>query len=335
MIAGCVIALALGVLAPPPEAAPPPAPPAESPRRDEEPPLPLAVRFADRLTLLDPINPGGYLLLGEEAAALAASPEDVRLARELLVLACVIDREKTGGRLHAASAILALTEVAPLDSDRRWLTALARRVDPRITPPAWLERGGSDGFDDQRYEAATALGLVRSGDGIPARELLADPAVVRLLEQSLAGSPGGWRDVLRESRRWPCAECRNARVVKRPVGGQARVSLCGTCRGNPGPVLSDAALLAQLRAESWLLDAPGRTWAARFAADDGSPLRDPDLDELAPSFGVDASLRRWRDGRWVAEPAAITEPASPATPEPGPAERPSAQDPAGGSPAPE
>jgi hypothetical protein len=34
----------------------------------------------------------------------------------------------------------------------------------------------------------------------------------------------------------------------------------------------------------------------------GAPLRDPDLDEVAPTYGVDPARPYWREGKWVAKP---------------------------------
>jgi hypothetical protein len=266
---------------------------------------PLAVAWADRLALLRPGDPDGYFRLGEEVVARASQPADVRLARELFVLAYELDR-RTGGRsgLMGASCI-ALADIAPLRQDRRWLLAMARSTDARYTPAGVATgRHAAATLAPGAASAATALGQTRSGDGAAARQALANPDVLEVLrgyDAALAGGGrGGVERILRMAEAWPCPECRNARVIKLPGSNPARYRVCGTCEGNPGPKLSREELLTLLRVESWILDGEQKTWAAQIAADEGAPLHDPEPAELAPVLGVDASKVYWRGGGWSA-----------------------------------
>lgn len=261
--------------------------------------------WAERLALLDPSKPEAYFDLAEEVADAAKTVDDHALARRLYVLAFELDRVRTGGAPGpmGAAACVGLASIARREQDKRWLVALAVAVDPRQSQPGWvrLERESADA--DAAYAAASALGLVRSGEGTQARVLLDDAKVASVLRryERLLSEQGGTRyssTVELEAAKWPCRDCLNQRIVKRtPKAGDFK--LCPLCNGNPGPRLSDADLLAQWRLESLLLSGIHRSWSAQVATDDGEPLRDPEPEELAPTLGVDASLTRFRDGEWT------------------------------------
>lgn len=266
---------------------------------------PAAERYRSRLEALDPANPEAYFRLGEDVLADADDRESTELARHLFVLTVELDRRRSavGGPL-AASACVALASQSRLERDRRWLLAIAALLDPRQTQTRWRQSEDAQASQETAYRAATALGLVRSGDGAEARQKLDDPAVMALLRKydrlfSAAGVWGGVSNLQSELALWPCRECGNTRVVKRP-GTPPEFKLCPSCNGNPGPKLSLADYLAQLRFESWLLSGIQRSWGAQLAADLGRPLRDPDPAEIAPTYDVDAGKTVFRNGSWVA-----------------------------------
>lgn len=262
----------------------------------------LSVVWRERLEGLRTSEPEAYLLLGEEVAAAAAQPADLRLARELFVLAYELDRKDGGRHGVMGPACLALADITPVRQDRRWLQALARAADSRYALPAWKHAGAAGPSPGAALAAATALGQVRSGDGGAARRQLANPEVVDALQTyDAALTPGGkgLRRVREWSEQWPCTECRNARVVKIAGSNPARYRVCLHCEGNPGPRLSRKELTDLLRVESWLLEGEQKTWAAQVAADEGAPLRDPEPGELAPTMGVDPARCVWREGGWT------------------------------------
>ena len=45
-----------------------------------------------------------------------------------------------------------------------------------------------------------------------------------------------------------------------------------------------------------------RSWGATIVIDQGAPLRDPDPDQLASYYRVDAGKPYWRGGAWSASP---------------------------------
>lgn len=257
----------------------------------------------DRLVTLEPGSPERYLELGEEILALARTEDDSALARHLFGLAYELARLAGDQPGTQASACIALADTARFERDRRWLWSIARLVDPRYNEPDWSRTVERTVSRESAYLAATTLGLLRAGEGVRAREHLRDPSVRDVFvwySGLLTGTGPG--DVLstldREADRWPCPECRNARIVRTHEAGDVRVSRCFTCRGNPGWELGETAFLATLRFESRVLSGVQRSWGAQLAADLGEPLRDPDPSAVAPSVGVDARRSVYRDGRW-------------------------------------
>jgi len=265
------------------------------------PPAPEA--FDDKLRKLSPESPLAYFLLGEEVADASQDVAGRRLAATLFVLAFELDRaQEQGGRL-AANACTGLAAVTRDGKDRRWLLALARTLDPRYSPPEWVVAAPPMSQDSEAYRVATLLGLVRAGEGGRAKHLIARAEVKSalaaydvLLSRLGVGSVSG---IVREAERWPCPECSNDRVLKtrsRQDGFEHKV--CFHCAGNPGPQLTRADLLAQLRFESWVLQGVQRSWAAQISTDEGAPLVDPEPEGVALVFGVDAKAVYWRNGRW-------------------------------------
>ena len=268
----------------------------------------LAIPDLDaRLEALVPDDPEPFFLLGEEVADEADSPDGLRLARHLYIVAYEIEREQHRGRPLAPSICLALRRIERVEDARAWLSAIAGALDPRYAARDW-----SIPADDQpdwrtALKAAEMLGLVRAGEGLRALPLRDDPQVVALLERYGPHlGPAGLTRIDTMIRRWPCPECHNERPVRRPTDRGNQTRLCNTCLGNPGPELSPAELRAHLLLESRLLKGARRSWAAQTALDDAAPLLDPDPDALAPQLAVrydlDPSLRYWRGGRWVAAP---------------------------------
>ena len=314
--------------------APPAPPPASAPLvqpQDDEPPSPLLDRFRTRLQSLSPANPEGYYLLGEEVADQANDPGARRLAEQLYVLAFDLSAarpDRPGRAALQASACVALADHVRIDHDRRWLVALARTLDPRRVPPEWLARQAPATTDSAAYQVATVIGLVRSGDGGQARQLLQRPEVRAAFDaydrmMVNIGIQGGANGIIREADRWPCPECQNERIVRK--GNPPEAKACSHCQGDPGPALTGAEFIAQLRFESLILQGSQRSWAAQVAADSGAPLMDPDSGGLAAAFDVDPTLVLWRDGRWVADPNAPPRPKPP--PAPAPATKPPANGP--------
>lgn len=295
-------------------------------------PSPLESRFHDPLTALTPDNALAYLKLGEEVSDAAQTREDADLATRLYVLAAMLDIDR-GGHV-ASSACFALADMTTSDRDRRWLASTARLLSPQAVPPAWTRRPETPADDSASVQLATFLGLVRSGDGVQARQLLDKPGVERLLDSYdrllvRLGVTNGAGGLEREVNRWPCPDCANERIQRRgPAVNEPR--LCVNCAGTPGPKLSNAELIGHLRFESWLLDGAQRSWAAQVAADSGAPLIEASPDGIPQLFNIDPALVYWRGGRWLETPDGVpavkpsAPPKAPARPElpeqtPGPA----------------
>lgn len=274
-------------------------------------------QFAARLSALSADQPEAYFLLAEDIADGAeADPARRRVATRLFVLAYEVARMKPEGREIAASACLGLASVTGTPRDKQFLTSLARTLDPRQSPPGWVEVPEITTSDSGAYRLAVLLGDVRAGEGLRARRLLEDPDVGSLLERydtllSRSGWDLGEYTVRREAGRWPCPECRNERVVRRATQGVVEYQICPVCSGHLGPQITSSQLLAQLRFEAWLLQGSQRSWASQMGMDGGLPLVEPDPNRVGLQFGIDSSLILWRNGSWVADPNAPKPPPTP------------------------
>lgn len=275
----------------------------EQPERTSPPPLAIPDLEA-RLESLSPEDALPYFLLAEEVASESTDPSHDRLARQLFAVAYELDRVRAGSL--RASICLGLASLERIEETRRWLLATAGAIDPRYAATDWSIAVAAVGQDDTAYKLATALGLVRAGEGRRALELLDDPAVRALLHQFRAAIPGGPVALVTHARNWPCPECRNERVSTRMVQGSPQRLLCNTCRGNPGPAMTEGELVSHLRFEAQLLSGIQRSWSAQIVTDLGQPLLDPDPHTLAQTlmdrYGVRYDRPYYRNGQWVQRP---------------------------------
>lgn len=293
-------------------------------------PMGLDARVHDlnrRLESLTPSQPRGYFELGEEVAAEAATESDRRLARDLYILALELSRPAapSGDGKSASSAppttppaappppdlvlarsvCLALAAMESADEQRRWLIALADSTGADLAAEPAQIRSTTTSRDPAAFDLASALGLIRIGEGRRAQAILSKPGVAALLERVdklLSSNFGGGADqVRRNAEAWPsCPRCLNRRYVKEVTsGGGSSTVVCPHCLGTPGARLRDADLLAQIRTESVLLSGQARSWAAQIVSDGGGPLRELDIDELARVFSVDPARPLWRNGQWM------------------------------------
>lgn len=260
-----------------------------------------------RLAALRPDNPLAYFELAEEIADTAEDEPRAILARTLYVLAFELDRQKAGGGASslAPACALGIARIERLERDKRWLTAIAGAVDKRYALPDWNVGASPSISDETAYKAATVLGLARAGEGREARRILDQPGVSDVLKRyeraiGNTGQTGALSRLAKYMQQWPCSECGNARVVSKPGEKGPELRLCPTCRGNPGPKLDEEEYISQLRFEAALLNGIQRSWAAQVVVDQAAPLRDPDLNEVAPTFGVDPGKPYWDSGKWVA-----------------------------------
>jgi hypothetical protein len=274
-------------------------------------------RLRERLSELDASDAMAYIELAEEVTSETGSPEDRDLARQLYAVAYDLERQTRARPEVMAGACLGLASLEVSDEGSGWLYAVAGLVDPRAT------RGEGAGVTTLAVSpqvavaAANALGLARSGEGRRAARIYEDPAVRQVFERygRLLGGTGGLTGLSRFERAlrdWPDLECGGARVITRRGEDGVETHLCPTCRGNPGPPMSEQEFLAQLRFESRLLRGIHQSWGAQIAADGGAPLLDPDPDRvpelLAARYGVNTAHRLWREGVWVEAPSVEPEP---------------------------
>lgn len=270
--------------------------------RTPPPASPVIVEFKERLAALTPADPQGYFLLAEEVADGADDQDRAALAQTLYALAFELYRA-AGDNQRAASCAIGLASTERLERSRRWLQAVAGALDRRYALPDWAVAATGSITDETALKAATVLGLARAGEGRDARKLYEQPGVADLMKRyeramGSTGETGALTRLQKYMDAWPCKECGNQRVVGRPGEHGPEIRLCPTCRGNPGPRLSQEEYLAQLRFEAALLSGIQRSWAAQLTVDQGAPLRDPDPAEVGATYGVDASRAVFRNGKW-------------------------------------
>lgn len=266
------------------------------------------VGFTTRLQNLRPDKAENYLFLAEELASESHVRESRDLSRALYVLAFEIDRKQpsSNGRI-ARSACSGLAALTRNEAEQRRLLAIGQIVAGQASRVRGerpvLVKPMIPPSDETALNLVTAIGLARAGEGRRAEQYLGREGVRSLLE-STEGLFGGFdrqgasANIERWINDWPaCPTCKNKRIVSR---SGAEPQLCKHCEGNPGPRLSDAELLMQVRGESLLLRGVHRSWSAQLVADGGEPLRDPLPEDLALQYGVDANATIWRDGRWIA-----------------------------------
>jgi hypothetical protein len=282
------------------------APLADGAGESQPQPTPIPARtpdeFKDRLAALNPAEPSGYFLLAEEVADGANDQERAALAQTLYALAFELYRA-AGDNQRAASCAIGLASTERLERSRRWLQAVAGALDRRYALPDWAVAATGSISDETALKAATVLGLARAGEGRDARKLFDQPGVADLMRryERAMGSTGETGSLSRLEKymdAWPCKECGNQRVVGRPGEKGPELRLCPTCKGNPGPRLTQEEYIAQLRFEAALLNGIQRSWAAQITVDEAAPLRDPDPAEVAATYGVDASHAFFRAGKW-------------------------------------
>lgn len=276
---------------------------------DSTPESSLAPRVRDltsRLEALSPTNPRAYLELGEEVAAEAGSLGERLVAQHLIVLAFELERERgdDADRTLLASCCLALTRVADSDGDRRWLRAVAELVagSGRSARPADANAPvDPPPSESSALDAANVFAFIRTGRGSRAEKLLQRAGVQHTLQSyerllSPGLMTGGFEEVRTLARDYAtCPTCHLRRYIKDGSG----IRLCPQCAGRPGPKLSDAQLVLQLRTEAAILNGVQRSWAASTMVDAGAPVRDADPAELAATFSVDPAFAIYRNGKWV------------------------------------
>ena len=242
---------------------------------------PVAAPIRDRLESIDAGSPRAVFELAEDATLLSSVTGDRAwrdAARRLFLRAYALGEHADEPDPFAASVCLALADLSSRVDEQRWLRALARSLDPAI-PASVVGPGvvGPDADAEARLALAQTLEFVRLGDNRDAARRLATPGAEALLDRygpMIEGGAAGLRTLIASQP--ACRQCRNERVVPDPSDPGGPPRLCPTCGGEPGPKLSDAALIAHLRLERVLVSADPAAWSAALAVTAGAPVRDVD-----------------------------------------------------------
>lgn len=224
------------------------------------------------LVSLDPDHPRGYLLLAEDILSRGHGGDDDRLAAQLFALSGALD--PTGLGRSAALAVAAAEDPATPEGARRRgaAEALARvragqSAVVRARPAA-----------DAVLGAAEAAADIRAGRMNDARNRLKDDSTGSAFDAIAAGAKGG--------------------------AARLRMDMDGGRDGSRPPV--DAADVESiLLATAAALDGDDSRWSLAVVRTKRAPLVWVDEEGLAQMLGVTREKPLWRDGQWVAVPAAL------------------------------
>ncbi|MEO0511362.1 MAG: hypothetical protein AAF108_00480 [Planctomycetota bacterium] len=273
-----------------------------------------------KLSGLDGTDAAEYFALAE--ALHRSVPKDSNAAERavrLYVLAYEIARERSrGGPGRAAegfsipaSACLAIADLEPSEQRRRWLRALAERLDGRYARPPWNEPVDAPEERRARLRLAEAVGHVLAGRSRTALNRLDEPAVALAAARFAAAldsssTPASYERLLQLAEEFRSPPCNGNRFEQTGRGNLRNTQLCPETRGDPGPSITLGERVDYLRFESLVLDATPRSWVGELATGVPPPLLDPDPDELAPTYGIDPAERLYRGGIWTrgSQPAA-------------------------------
>jgi hypothetical protein len=298
-------------------------------------------RLGDRLESLDGTSAMAYFELAEEIAYEEQGARAVGIARQLYVLAYLVDRDSREPRGLGPSVCLGLADLAESHAERRWLFMLADALRGRAAQAGESVADEAQGDLEQTEQLIEAIGHFRAGRFRAVRDVLVRIGVSisrsqgeRAKGNSAMEVAGVWtqRRLKLAGVEWsaadqlaralvdsagvvPCKTCNGSRTVDRrdaEDGSVIGVDLCPTCRGMPAALTIDESLDAlALRAQAMLLEAQPTTWSAQHLIDPhGAPTRDLDPDELAPAYGVDPAARFWQplglssnplEGTWAGE----------------------------------
>lgn len=214
-----------------------------------------------RLEQLDGQDARVYVELGED---LAEAPEQYRdVARVVLVHAVELGVGQT-----RRTALWTLHALARTAGEQAFLEARLGAVAAGSGPSGFLPVSGRPGvtpLDPTAILAADALGHLAAGRPARAREILADPEAMAVLERIESVLPGGMDAVHLE-----------------------------VAAGRLEPVEFDGRMPARVH----LLGVVDRPWAAIILSGRTEPYVPASL-ELVQYYGVDPARRLWRGGRWV------------------------------------
>ncbi len=260
--------------------------------------------LAARLAALDPSNPRAYFELAEEVAYEIPSTGGQTLARTLFVLAMELDR-RSGDELGLAhGACLALADMTPDPTERRWLIAIARSVAVDHDAPAWTLDEASTEDDQAPIRLADAMAEFRAGRRQRIKRFVDRDQIERMLVRD--GLDAGAADDVartleRDVRSPPPSMAGGERTVRDPIE-RGKVRAHPDNGGNPGPALNAEEMLLQLRAEAVLLGADPSSWAARALIDGGEPLRSIEPEEVGERYRVDVEAVFWTPSETSANP---------------------------------
>ena len=254
-----------------------------------------------------PDQPRVYLELGEQLAELAQSEQDRELARAVLGMGVVINRQRNDAST-AASCCVALAWAFsdnPIMQGRLWDLALL--IDPaRYTQ--WAQYRPLTSTTNAMEDAAECLRLARNADVDGATNLYRRPEVRAIIEQT-AQDLGYTRDELNQTlnpmlggiSRDPC---RGNFFYTDVENGESIRRICTAHSAPLGTTQSTQTLVMLLRIEAACLDANQsiNDWGSASMLGSTTPMRPASVEWLIKELRIDPERPYLRDGVWSSTP---------------------------------
>jgi hypothetical protein len=248
-----------------------------------------------------------YLDLGERLIALAETPDDHRLARQVLAMGLVVSIEQ-GDTALAGSCAIAMVSSHPDDIEtQQQLWDLALTIDPRRLSQ-WMQFRPDTTDVMMMKQAAECLRLARNEDPDQASRLFQRPVIKNSVLRTGAGLgyseneiQSALRPLLAERSRDPCRGNYFRTVIE---NGESVRRVCDFHRSPLGTTRDTQTLVMLLRIESACLESAQSMddWGAVSTLGTTRPARSPDVEWLIATTGIDKSRPYLRDGRWFSGP---------------------------------
>jgi hypothetical protein len=254
-----------------------------------------------------PDQPQSYLNQGEQLVAIAQTPEDRRISRQVLAMGVAISVDQGDATLASSCCIALASSYSENVQMQQQLWDLALQIDPSRLPQWAQFRPGSAGSAEMK-RAAECLRLARHEDTELASSLYRQPGIKTALIRtgnSLGFSSTDIEEALRpllvERLRDPCRGSYFRTVVE---NGESVREVCDIHRSPIGTTRDSQTLFMLLRIEAACLDASKimGDWGAVSSLGKTAPARAPDLAWLIETTGIDIARPYLRNSRWVSNP---------------------------------
>lgn len=256
---------------------------------------------------LYPAKPHEYLEQGEIRASQSRSPEDIRIAREVLAMGALV-AARQGEHLLASSCCIAIASTyEPHEPERQSLWDLALLLSP-MRETQWLTHRGVATSRDAHEQAAEAIRLLRNGEYAQASKILQRERVReeinRAAEQLGIQRANVWQLINEMTTASSNGSCSGKYFQVEIVDGKAYRRVCTLHPWAIGAAPNLDQLKVLLGIESVCADRTGTMddWGGAYELSITQPVTLPSLDWLQNLYKLDPSRPVLKGDRWVSEP---------------------------------